>query len=383
VTAPSSPATGRAAHGRRRRVGRRLLGSSLLDVLTGPHGVDRYVELVRPSFSLRDVRAEIVGVRHTTADSVTLTLRPNANWEGFSAGQYVRLTVEIDGVQKLRCYSPATSANATDGLIELTVKAHPEGEVSQYLNRNARAGMIVGLSQAEGDFALPAERPARLLLISGGSGITPVMSMLRTLCDEGHTGPVTFLHYAFTERDVIYGAELAALAATHPNVSLVRAYTDQPEGGELAGLFTREHLVAAEPQYAAAETFLCGPPGLMEAVRSAYAAEDLDGRLHVEHFVAPALGGRELIPDGEATGTVHFARTDASAPNSGASLLEQAEAAGLTPESGCRMGICHSCTCRMTAGSVRNVQTGEVLSGTDEDIQICITVPLGDVTLDI
>jgi ferredoxin-NADP reductase len=362
-----------------RRLARRLLGSNLLGALATPYTIDSYVELLRPSFSLREVRAEITGVRHSTADSVTLTLRPNANWRGFQPGQYVRVSVEIDGVRKTRCYSPACSAHARDRHLELTIKAHHEGEVSRFINRNAHPGMVVGLSQAEGDFALPAERPERLLLISGGSGITPVMSMLRTLCDEGHTGPVTFLHYAPTERDVIYGAELAEIAAAHPNVRLVRAYTAQAEGGELTGHFGGDHLLAAEPEYPAAETYVCGPPGLMDAVKAAWADEGLDARLHVEHFVAPVL----VVETGEVTGTVRFAGSGQEVANSGQPLLEQAEAAGLTPESGCRMGICHTCTCRMTAGSVRNVQTGEVLTGTDEDIQICISVPVGDVTLAI
>jgi ferredoxin-NADP reductase len=363
-----------------RRLGRRLLGSSLLDVLTGPHGVDRYVELVSPAFSLREVRAEITGVRHPTADSVTLTLRPNDNWQGFAPGQFVRLTVEIDGVHHTRCYSPACSAHRADGQIELTVKAHPDGFVSQFLKSSAHVGMVVRLSQADGDFTLPEVRPHRVLLISGGSGITPVMSMLRTLCDEGHTGPVTFLHYAFTERDIAYADELAELAAAHSNVNLVRAYTDQQEGGELHGFFGREHLLAAEPRYAEADTYLCGPPGLMESVKALWAQDGVEQRLHVEHFVPPAL---PVVDGGEATGTVRFAGSDVAVANDGSVLLEQAEAAGLTPESGCRMGITHTCTCRMAEGTVRNVRTGELLTGADEDIQICISVPVGDVTLEI
>ncbi len=93
-----------------RRLGRRVLGSGLLEALAAPHGVDRYLELIRPSWSLSEARAEVVEVRRQTGDSVTLTLRPNENWQGFSTGQFVRLTVEIDGVRQTRCYSPACSA---------------------------------------------------------------------------------------------------------------------------------------------------------------------------------------------------------------------------------------------------------------------------------
>ena len=184
-----------------RRLGRRLLSSGLLEALAYPHGVDRYVELVRPLLVRREVRAEVIAVRHQTPKSVTLTLCPNENWRGLRAGQFVGVTVEIDGVRETRPYSPAGSQHAAAGVLELTVSTHPEGRVSRYLREHARPGMIVGLTQAQGEFVLPDPRPERVLLISGGSGITPVMAMLRTLCEEG-----------FAERDRL--PELRALLAS-------------------------------------------------------------------------------------------------------------------------------------------------------------------------
>ena len=357
-----------------------MLGSSLLDALTTPHGVDRYVELVRPAFSLREVRAEVVAVRHATARSVTLTLRPNANWAGFRAGQFVRLSVEIDGVRRTRCYSPASSAHVRD-LIELTAHAQPDGEVSPFLRASARPGTVVSLSQAEGDFALPHERPRALLLISGGSGITPVMSMLRTLCEEGHAGPIAFLHYARDERDVAYAAELDALAARYPNVRLLRGYSRDARAGELSGHFDRTHVRAAGIDPAEALAFACGPTGLVEAVGATWAEDGIEERLYVERFVPPAPASAD--PAGHAVGSVQFARSGRTAANDGTPLLDQAEAAGLTPQSGCRMGICHTCSCRKVEGAVRDVRTGEVSTAPDELIQICVNVPVGDVTLDI
>jgi stearoyl-CoA 9-desaturase NADPH oxidoreductase len=360
-----------------RRLGRRLLGSGLLEALAAPHGVDRYLELIRPSWSLREARAEIVEARRQTAGSVTLTLRPNENWKGFGTGQFVRLTVEIDGVRHTRCYSPACSEHAA-GRIEITVKAHPEGQVSGFLNRAARRGMVVGLSAADGDFILPADRPERLLLISGGSGITPVMSMLRTLCDEGHAGAVTFVHYAPTRDAVLYRSELRAIAARHPNVRVIHAYTREA-GGDLTGHLCREHLRAVAPDAAVAETYACGPPGLIESARSICAEDGTEQLLHVESFLPPSLALRS----DRAEGSVSFARAGERVANNGRSLLEQAEQAGLNPQFGCRMGICHTCTCRKTAGSVSNLVTGEVSSAEEEDIQICVSVPVGDVELDL
>jgi stearoyl-CoA 9-desaturase NADPH oxidoreductase len=375
VAAPTPPRP--LAPPRVRRIARRLLGSELAEALAAPHGVDRYLELIRPAWSLHEVRAEVIAVRRQTADSVTLTLRPNENWQGFRAGQFVRLTVEIDGVRHTRCYSPACSEHVRDR-IEITIKAHPEGQVSGFLNRGAHTGMVVGLSAADGDFVLPAKRPKRLLLISGGSGITPVMSMLRTLCDERHSGTVTLVHYAPTRDDVIYRSDLSDIEAGHSNMQVVHAYTRQA-GGALCGHLNREHLRAVAPNHACAEAYVCGPPGLIEAARRIWAEDGIEQLLHVESFLPPSLA----LASDRAEGSVSFARAGEQVPNSGRSLLEQAERAGLGPQFGCRMGICHTCTCRKTAGRIRNLVTGEVSSAEEEDIQICVSVPVGDVDLDL
>jgi stearoyl-CoA 9-desaturase NADPH oxidoreductase len=361
---------------RPRRLGHRILRSGLVEALAAPHGVDRYLELVRPGWSLSELRAEVTAVRHPAPGSVTLTLRPNHLWRGFEAGQFIRCTVEVDGSRRGRCYSPASSAHRPDGQLEVTARAHPQGLVSRYLHDRASRGMIVGLAPAAGDFVLPAERPANLALISGGSGITPVMSMLRTLLDEGHRGRIAFLHYARTPAHVPYARELAAIAAHHPNVSVGFGYTRAPgDGATSAGYFQPDHLTNLAPGLAAPETYVCGPAGLIDAVRAAGDPE----RVHSESFVAPAL-----VPDtGDAVGTVSFASSGIDAANTGITLLEQAEAAGLRPVHGCRMGICHTCTCRKLAGQVRNVLTGEVSVAEDVDIQICVSVPAGSVALDL
>lgn len=357
---------------------RRVLGSRVVAAMATPHGVDRYLELFDPTWSVKEVRAEVTEVRHPTADAVTLVLRPNINWQGFRAGQFVRLTVEIDGVRHTRCYSPANSVHAVDGKIELTAKAHVKGFVSKFLKTRAYPGMVVTLSQADGAFALPEARPERVLLISGGSGITPVMAMLRTLCDEGHAGRITFLHYCKSAQDLIYAEELNRIAGRYPNVELLRAFADAEQCGELQGLFSREQLAAAVPDYAQAQTFLCGPPAMMELVQKVWSEDGIAGRLHQERFTAAPI----TVETGGAAGEVRFARSERLAANSGATLLDQAEGLGLKPEHGCRMGICHACTCRKLSGKVRDVRSGAISEG-EEDIQICVSVPVGTVTMDL
>jgi len=356
---------------------RRLLHSNLLEALAYPHGVDRYVELVRPLLVKRGVRAEITAVRHQTTRSVTLVLAPNENWGGLRAGQFVGVSVEIDGVLETRPYSPAGSQHARDGALELTVSTHPDGLVSRHLRDHARPGTIVGLTQAQGEFTLPEHHPERVLLISGGSGITPVMAMLRTLCQEGFAGEIGFLNYARSRELALYGAELERLAEEHRRVRVARGFTQGAQQA-ISGRFAREHLPAAISDHTSAATFVCGPPTLIDSVRATWAADGLPEPT-VESFNPPAL----RLDTAGADGRVSFLASNREAANSGLPLLEQAEDAGLTPEYGCRMGICNTCSARKTAGIVQNLLSGELSTGRDEQIRICVSVPVGDVALEL
>ncbi|MGW0247662.1 ferredoxin reductase [Nocardia goodfellowii] len=367
----------------------------LIDVvqtLTTPHPLDRYLELIRPTLTARRLRAEVTHVRRSTPGSVTLTLRPTRQWRGHTAGQYVQIGVVIDGVRHTRCYSPVNPESRRDKNIQLTVKSHTGGLVSQHLYQHAEPGMVVDLEPAAGTFALPKTRPERILLISGGSGITPVLSMLRTLAAEDYRGDLTFLHYAKSPVLVPHRAELDAIARAHSNFRIELRYPGRHAADELepvtvrscteisgTGYFDYDELERVAPWFADAQTFVCGPQALMDAVRKVYEAEQLDDRLHTEEFtltLAPA-------DDVEVHGTVGFAASGVSVANNGATLLEQAEAAGLSPEYGCRMGICFSCTAVRRTGCTRNVRTGETNSDPDQPIQLCISAPVGDVEIDV
>jgi ferredoxin-NADP reductase len=359
------------------RIVRGLLRSRLLAALAYPHGVDRYTELVRPLLLTDGVRAEVTRVHHQTQQSVTLTLRPNENWRGFRAGQFVGMSVEVDGVRLTRPYSPAGCEQSADGALELTVSTHPEGRVSRHLRDHARPGLVVDLTRAQGEFILPSPRPQRVLLISGGSGITPVMAMLRTLCQEGVAGEIGFLNYARSPTLALYDAELATLALRHAGLRVARGFT-RARRSELPGRFGREHLAAVISDHADAATFVCGPPALIDSVRAVWAKDGLPEPA-VETFTAPVL---RFDADG-AEGRVSFTASGREVANSGLPLLEQAEDAGLAPEHGCRMGICNTCSTRKRTGTVRNVISGGLSGAGEEQIRICVSVPVGDVALDL
>ncbi len=347
------------------------MNSRLVELLTGPHGADRYTELVTPTWSSQDARARVVAVQRRTPRSVTLWLKPNQaarqQWAGFRAGQHVTLAIEIDGRRYTRCYSPANAEGAP--LIELTISRHDGGLASTFLVEKAECGMVVGIESVGGDFVLPSQRPRRILLVSGGSGITPVMSMLRTLRAERFDGDIAFIHYARCASEAVYRDELAA-AAAESNVTVLHGFTRSSDG-HLQGRFSPEHLATAMPSPEA--VFVCGPPTLADAVR------ELCGNVRSESFVPPVF----TVPAQASGGRITFDDSGIERTDDGRSLLEQAEAAGLKPANGCRMGICHTCTRRKTRGAVRNLVTGSVSTGDEEDVQICVSAPVGDVAISI
>jgi stearoyl-CoA 9-desaturase NADPH oxidoreductase len=355
---------------------RALLGSKLVSALVYPKTVDHYLELVSPRLAVHQIRAQVVDVLRETADVVTLVLAPSGNFPGFVAGQYTAISVEIDGVRHTRVFSLSSAPERGDGYVTMTIKARAKGGlVSPWLLKNAKVGLWVTLAAPEGQFVLPESLPERLLFISGGSGITPCMSMLRSLVARGYRGEVLFVHFARTRADVIFGRELAELALRLPNLRVV-VQTEE----ELGGLpnVSEAGLAALVPDFERWDAWVCGPAPLMDAARSGFAARGAAGKLRTEAFVLATPSAA----DGEG-GQLSLARSGKRVDGDGRTLLQQVEEAGVHGKRGCGMGICMSCRCTKLSGVTRNVRTGHLSTDDHEDIQLCISVPVGDVTLDI
>ncbi|MGI9085843.1 MAG: ferredoxin reductase [Aeromicrobium sp.] len=356
---------------------RRALGSRAVSTLTSPHSVDHFLEQIHPMLTVDDVRARVVGVVHETGDASTVVLRPNGAWRGFVPGQHVQFGIEVDGKRRVRVFSVSSSQTNRDGTFSVSVKAHPDGYVSQFLHHELTPRTIVHLSQAEGEFVLPAVVPDRLLLVSGGSGITPVMSMIRTLRDRNHQGDVTFLHYARSRDDEMFADDLDGLT-DETNFDVVRIYTRVPEkDAALAGRFHVDHLKHLGIDASDTLTYVCGPAGLIASVRDTYKELGAADQLRAEYFKVPTVD----LNAADATGTLTFDASGESADNSGATILEQAEAAGLTPAFGCRMGVCNTCAVKKLHGAAKHVVSGEICADTDETIKVCVNVPVGDVSV--
>lgn len=352
------------------------LARPLIGAALSPHPLDRYLELLDPMLVRGESRARVIAVDRSTPRRVRLLLAPSNTWKGHVAGQFIQLGVVIDGVRQTRCFSPSNAAAGSRGPLELTITARPGGLVSEYLHQHARVGTVVSLSPAAGEFTLPKQLPPSLVLISGGSGITPVLSMLRTALGSGHTGPITFVHYARSKRAVSHLDELQTLALRHPNLDLRLKFTRSDDDGHFDGA----HLDGIA-RFDDAQIFMCGPNSLMDAVDLHHRTAGLTQPLHREAFTAPTFAAPD--PSETTGGTVTFLRSGCSTDNDGRSLLEQAEGSGLTPQSGCRMGICFSCSSIKRSGTIRNLRTGEIDSESDTTIQLCINAPVGDVEIEV
>jgi stearoyl-CoA 9-desaturase NADPH oxidoreductase len=348
--------------------------------ITTPLLPDDYLHLANPLWSARELRGRILEVRRETEDSATLVIKPGWGFSfDYQPGQYIGIGLLVEGRWRWRSYSLTSSpAAATSGsgsglarTVTITVKAMPEGFLSTHLVAGVEPGTIVRLAAPQGNFVLPDPAPASILFLTAGSGITPVMSMLRTLLRRNQIADIAHLHSAPTESDVMFGAELAALAADQPGYRL------QVRETRTQGRLDLARLDQEVPDWRARQTWACGPEGMLTQVEKVWSSAGISDRLHLERFAVS-----KAAPAG-AGGTVTFVRSGRSvAADAATSLMDAGEGVGVQMPFGCRMGICQSCVVSLVEGHVRDLRTGqEHEPGTR--VQTCISSASGNCTLDI
>lgn len=345
---------------------------SIAAQITTPLLPDDYLQLANPLWSARELRGRIMEVRRETVDSATLVIKPGWGFSfDYEPGQYIGIGLLMDGRWRWRSYSLTSSPEKGRRTITITVKAMPEGFLSTHLVGGVAPGTIVRLAAPQGNFVMPDPAPASVLFLTAGSGITPVMSMLRTLARRDQITDVVHLHSAPTESDVMFAGELASLARSQAG------YRMRLRSTRTEGRFDLARLDEEVPDWRDRQTWACGPEGMLNEAERVWSGADIGGRLHLERF---ALARGVVHGDG---GTVEFARSgktvrvDAATP-----LMDAGEEAGVQMPFGCRMGICQSCVVGLREGYVRDLRTGvEHEPGTR--IQTCISAASGDCVLDI
>lgn len=351
----------------------------LAEAATTPLLPADYLDLFAPLRSGAELRGRIESVHPETADAATIVIRPGADWAGHVPGQYLRIGIDVDGVRQWRAYS-LTHGPRADKRIAITVKAVPDGVVSNHLVHASEPGTLVHLEQASGEFVLPGDG-GKFLMVTAGSGITPVIGMLRNLFPSTDSGvlldktggfetgaahDITVVHVAPTRPDSIFIRDLEALDSAGA-ITLVARYDD------VDGVLDVADLETLVPDLAERRTFACGPAGLLEALEAHHAERGQD--LFVEQFrtarVEPGEGGTVSFDNGtELT-------VDGATP-----ILDAAEEAGVLMPSGCRMGICMGCVLPMREGTVRDLRNGALTTAVpgesgDVMIQTCISAAAG------
>jgi ferredoxin-NADP reductase len=345
----------------------------LLARATTPLLPDDYLQLLNPLWSARELRGEVVEVRTETPDSATVTIKPGWGFSGdYKPGQYVGIGLHIDGRWHWRSYSLTSVPRRKADLISITVKATPEGFLSTHLVNGVNPGTIVRLASPRGDFALPDPPPAKLLLVSAGSGITPIMAMLRSLRHRGQNPDIVHIHSAPGTDAVIFYDELRNLDQQLTGYRLHLHLTE-----EQGHLDFGAALSDIAPDWAQRPTWACGPPEMLDTIESFWADAGRTENLHTERFVIARTDR------GGEGGTVTFAFSDKSVEIDGAtSLLEAGEQVGIQMPFGCRMGICQTCVLPLESGHVRDFRSGEE-HGAGDRINTCISTASGDCTLNV
>jgi stearoyl-CoA 9-desaturase NADPH oxidoreductase len=340
--------------------------------VTTPLLPDDYLKLANPLWSARELRGRVLEVRRETVDSATLVIKPGWGFSfDYQPGQYIGIGVLVDGRWRWRSYSLTSSPVRGSRTITITVKAMPEGFLSTHLVDGVAPGTIVRLAAPQGNFVMPDPAPAKVLFITGGSGITPVMSMLRTLMRREQITDVVHLHSAPTESDMMFAAELGELKRAHDG------YQVRLRSTRTQGRLELSRLDDEVPDWRERQTWACGPEGMLNAAERSWSAAGIAERLHLERFAVSKAAAH-----GQG-GTVEFARSGKTLTVDGATpLMEAGEQVGVRMPFGCRMGICQSCVVGLLDGHVRDLRSGAEHEAGSR-VQTCISAASGDCVLDV
>jgi ferredoxin-NADP reductase len=331
-----------------------------------------------------------VQVRDETHDVKTFMLQaPAPRSFRYLPGQFVTLELDIGGERVNRCYTLSSSPTRPDR-VSITVKRVPGGRVSNWLHDTLRVGSRLAARGPAGSFSCFAQPPAeRLLLLSGGSGVTPMISMTRALHDLASDADIVFVHCARTPADVLFAEELALLAKNLPRFRLALVCEQrgaQPAYAGFVGRIDGALLAHIAPDFLSRPIYTCGPAPFMAGVRGLLGAAGYDMRGYREESFSfeaaqadevPVLSGAQFVVTLQRLGRSFRCGSDER-------LLAAAQRAGLRLPFSCSSGVCGTCKTRKLSGEVEMAHAGgirprEIAQGF---ILPCCSKPRGDVVLD-
>lgn len=305
-------------------------------------------------------RARVMSTEQINANTLKITLSTENNWPVHQAGQHLALTVDVRGKLTTRVFTIASGARRhnTDNEIRLVLRVKENGALTPYL-RSLKTNQWVNISAPKGSFQFPQGKP--VLMVAGGSGITPFIAMLEDYLALQDTtaspaSDIHLLYYAKRDEHLLLD-ELSKIASAVSNFSF-RVLTRERDGD------VSQHL----PLFKSYQWMVCGPQSLYESVSQYASSQHIT--VESEHFAAlsPIISNSAS----KQTLSLHHDNTVLNVNNQ-QTLLEQLQQANIPVNFGCGMGICHQCQCVKKQGVVRDIRTGELSDNAEELIQLCVS----------
>ena len=349
-----------------------------------PLAFDDTLSLINPLLTVTRLNARVIAKQSETPGACTLVLQAGQAFRGLKPGQFILISVVIQGVRHRRAYSPRHIDGRQDRFA-ITVQRQPGGLVSNHLNEHTQVGDIIEIDQASGAFTLPAVTPGEVLFMAGGSGITPSMAMLEHLLRSASATKATLIYFARSRQDRIFAQALDDLAQRWPQLRYV-AIDSVANTPNVHGASPQQQVLDAAlldqtvPSWRQLPAYCCGPAPLMDTARRLWQEAGIGSQLHLEAF-APA----KPTGDSFAVHTVQLERGHQTKRFSAAgdqTLLIAGETAGFVLKHGCRQGICHECTCRLRSGSVRDMTSGARIDGQGQPIRLCVSTAMSDLDIE-
>ncbi len=318
--------------------------------------------------------ARVIARRIEAENTLTLRMMPNSNFDGFSPGQHVNLTTAIDGQRITRSYSFSNTPDA-DGWVEITVRRDPLGQMSNWLFNHAQDGTVLELERVFGAITSETFGEQPLLLLAGGSGITPLMSLLREQASVGMPRLVTLVYWERNDRSFCFAQELDEIADRFDHFNLHKIATRQIASRRISSAQLR----ALDVEIGGSQVLACGSSAFVEQARQCTATV-------VSGFQSEAFTPRPITAAGktERKYTVELLSSGRSIEVSNQQpLLIALEQQGVTVQAGCRMGICNTCSCKKVNGHTRHADSAVNDSNTSSHIRLCVTSAASDLQLAI
>lgn len=352
----------------------------LLTPFVNPAVFDFWAQQLHPAWSWDRALATVVDRRLEARDTVTLTLKLNRHCAMPQAGQHINVSAQVNGRRVTRSYSP-TRLDPGRRILEITVRQVAAGVMSKHLCHAAKVGEVLETGPAFGQMTWPAGVIGKWLLLAAGSGITPMISLIRQAQQTKSPADITLVYWAQTRADLCFLPELRALATQNPGFRLQTVLTQEAErlADEASGRLDNVLLNSVVTDMSARQVYACGPSGFVDTARRLTADRAL--RFEAEAFTPAALLHSDVASQPVRVTLQSTGRTVTVA--SGQPILPALEAHGLRVPYGCRMGICNTCSCTKVSGTTQDLQSGEHQNEPNAAVRLCVSGASTDLTLDL